>query len=79
MRNGLHLVPRRQPQEEQTSESFLTEAVEFWEERYDRKMSREDARQITENLAGFFGVLEGWQTAEAAAGLTAEIRHNKAA
>jgi len=62
MSSGLHVVPRppRAP-DDQPSEAFLREAVEFWQARSGRKVSREDARQITENLTGFFSVLERWR------------------
>jgi hypothetical protein len=62
MSKRLHAVqPDQQAADRRRSESFLQETVEFWQARSGRKLSREDARQITENLTGFFRVLEGWR------------------
>jgi hypothetical protein len=63
MSNRLHLVPRRQAQESKAAEGFLDETIEFWQARSPRNLSREDARQITENLTGFFQILERWDDA----------------
>lgn len=35
-----------------------------WEARSNRRFTAEDRRQITENLAGFFEILCGWQRDE---------------
>ena len=37
---------------------------QIWQPRLGRDLSREDARQIVENLTGFFGVLAEWSRAE---------------
>ena len=42
------------------SDKFLNETVAFWQPRMRRDLSQEDARQITENLSGFFQVLLEW-------------------
>lgn len=58
-RDVLHLDGRSP--DRSSSECVLDEAIEFWEGRLGRKLSREDARQIIENLTGFFRVLDRWQ------------------
>lgn len=35
-----------------------------WQPRLGRDLSREDARQITENVTGFFSILAEWSRAE---------------
>ena len=42
------------------SDEFLDETIKFWQPRMQRDLSREDARQITENLSGFFRLLLEW-------------------
>jgi hypothetical protein len=39
---------------------FLDQAREFWQRRTGRPLTREDARQITENITGFFAILGEW-------------------
>lgn len=46
---------------------MIDEAVAFWQKRSKRKLSREDGREIVENLTGFFRVLQEWDRAERAA------------
>ena len=38
--------------------------IETWQPRLDRDLNREDARQIVENVTGFFSVLAEWSRAE---------------
>jgi hypothetical protein len=38
--------------------------IAIWEPRAARKLSREDARQIIENITGFFAILAEWWRAE---------------
>ena len=50
------------------SDDFRDETITFWQPSYpDRTLTREDARQIIQNVAGFFSVLRGWAEAEAVA------------
>jgi hypothetical protein len=44
----------------QHSDKFLDETIKFWQPRLKRDLSCEDARQITENLSGFFRLLLEW-------------------
>jgi hypothetical protein len=44
---------------------FIDETVAFWQQRTKRKLTREDGREIIENMTGFFRVLLEWDRAEA--------------
>jgi hypothetical protein len=43
-----------------SSEQHLREAIEFWQPLSERRLSQEDARQITHNVVGFFSLLSAW-------------------
>ena len=43
---------------------FIEETRAFWQSRTDRVLSREDAREIIENMTGFFRVLMEWDRAK---------------
>jgi hypothetical protein len=43
---------------------FLEETRAFWQSRTDRVLTREDAREIIENMTGFFRVLLEWDRAK---------------
>jgi hypothetical protein len=45
-------------------QQFLEQTQRFWQERTDRPLSVEDARQIAANLTGLFQVLAEWAAAE---------------
>ena len=45
-------------------QSDRPDAAEVWQPRLGRDLSREDARQIAENVTGFFAVLAEWSRAE---------------
>lgn len=49
---------------EKTKEDFIYETLKLWQSRTPRQLDREDARQISENIAGFFGLLLEWENAE---------------
>lgn len=49
---------RAEPSEVGTD--FLDETIAFWQPRTDRMLSREDARQIAENVTGFMRLLHEW-------------------
>lgn len=43
------------------SDEFLDETIRVWQPRCpDKKLTREDAREITTNMVGFFKVLMEW-------------------
>jgi len=43
---------------------FLDETIAIWQPRAKRTLTREDAREIIENVTGFFAVLREWDRAE---------------
>ena len=47
-----------------TDQKLLESTIAFWQPRAGRSLNEEDARQILENLRGFFAVLDGWDRAE---------------
>lgn len=46
------------------SAPFLDETIQFWQPRSERPLTREDAREIVENMTGFFSILHEWLEAE---------------
>jgi hypothetical protein len=52
--------------------SLLDETIATWQPRASRPLTREDARQIIENMTGFFNVLRDWDRAERAAAAESE-------
>ena len=46
------------------SDKFLDEAVDHWQPRLRRSLSREDARTIAANLLGLFQLLDEWDKAD---------------
>jgi hypothetical protein len=42
----------------------VTDRTQVWQPRLGRDLSREDARQIAENVTGFFAILAEWSRAE---------------
>jgi hypothetical protein len=46
------------------NDSLIEQTRRLWHSRLGRDVSREDARQIVENVTGFFGVLAEWSQAE---------------
>lgn len=71
-RHTLAEPPEPEPPEQATScngssaasEQFLDETIKFWTPLMGRAVTREDARQIRQNLLGFFRKLQEWQTNE---------------
>jgi hypothetical protein len=45
-------------------DNFTDDTVKFWQSFMRREVSREDARQIAENVSGFFRVLVDWDATE---------------
>ena len=54
------------PGRPETNEALVDLTLEVWQPLYQRQLSREDARQIAENLTGFFRVLLRWKAMSAA-------------
>jgi hypothetical protein len=53
---------------------FIDQTVAFWQKRSKRQLTREDGREIIENMTGFFRILQEWDRAERAAQKEAEKR-----
>ncbi len=49
---------------EAANDNLIDRTIETWQPRFDRNLSREDARQIVENVTGFFSILAEWSRAE---------------
>ena len=45
-------------------ESLLDATLAVWQPRADRELTKEDARQIVENVVGFFDVLATWSVVD---------------
>jgi hypothetical protein len=54
----------RRNQREDPKPDLKEQTVAFWSNRTGREISQEDARQIIENVTGFFQVLFEWEKAE---------------
>jgi hypothetical protein len=48
-----------------SNDNFVDRTIALWRHRLGREVSRENARQITENVTGFFSVLNAWSRREA--------------
>lgn len=46
------------------NDNLIDRTRQVWQPRIGRDLSREDARQITENVTGFFALLVEWSRAE---------------
>ncbi len=46
------------------NDNLIDHTIETWQWRIDRDLSCEDARQIVENVTGFFSVLAEWAREE---------------
>jgi hypothetical protein len=46
------------------STAFLDETIKFWQPQSERILTREDAREMVENVTGFFNILHEWYEAE---------------
>ncbi len=68
-----------QQQEKQAGQDDgLEETLQVWEPIAGRKLTREDARQIRENLVGYFQLLIEWDAAEKARQEEGEIEDRAA-
>jgi hypothetical protein len=59
-RASAHPLPFR-PRPDLLKNPFLDETIAFWQPRSERALNREDAREIVENLTGFFELLREWE------------------
>ena len=49
---------------EESKKQLLERTKQFWQPYYQKALSDEDARQIIENMTGFFKVLKEWEEKE---------------
>ena len=42
------------------NDNLIDRTIALWQPRLGRELSREDARQIAENVTGFFSILHEW-------------------
>jgi hypothetical protein len=49
------------------NDNLINRTIGLWQSRGRRTLSHEDARQIVENVTGFFSILHEWSRAEAVA------------
>jgi hypothetical protein len=52
---------------EPANDNLINQTIGLWQSRCRRDLSREDARQIVENVTGFFSILHEWSRAESVA------------
>jgi hypothetical protein len=45
------------------NDNLIDRTIALWQPRVGRDLSREDARQIAENVTGFFSILHEWSRA----------------
>ena len=45
------------------NDNLIDRTIALWQSRLRRDVSREDARQIAENVTGFFSILREWSSA----------------
>jgi hypothetical protein len=43
---------------------FIDQTIAIWQPRSERRLTREDGREIIENISGFFRILQEWDRAE---------------
>jgi hypothetical protein len=48
----------------EANDNLINRTCQVWQARTGRDLSREDARQIAENVTGFFAILAEWSRAE---------------
>jgi hypothetical protein len=70
------------------NDNLINRTIGLWQSRGRRTLSHEDARQIVQNVTGFFSILHEWSRAEAVAAAndnrdrspfhgTCEVRHDR--
>ncbi|MCI0613814.1 hypothetical protein L0244_12590 [bacterium] len=45
---------------------FLEKTIRVWQPHYKKKLTQEDAREIAQNLSGFYRILAEWDAKEKA-------------
>jgi hypothetical protein len=49
------------------NDNLIEQTISVWQPRLGREISREEARQVLENVTGFFSILREWSRDEALA------------
>jgi uncharacterized coiled-coil DUF342 family protein len=49
---------------ETAKDKIIERTLEIWQPRTSRKLTREDGRQMVENISGFFDTLSDWEAKE---------------
>jgi hypothetical protein len=49
-------------------DDFIEQTIAIWQKRTDRRLTRDDGREIIENISGFFTILQEWERKERTAG-----------
>ncbi|ESX17944.1 MULTISPECIES: hypothetical protein [unclassified Mesorhizobium] len=57
---GRQIEPGPSSRTRAVDDAFLERTVQLFEARTGRSLSKEDARQIVENVSGFFRILAEW-------------------
>jgi hypothetical protein len=60
------------------NDNLFDRTREVWKPRLGRNLSREDARQIAENVTGFFSILAEWSRAERPVPASDTAKHSTA-
>jgi len=53
---------------------LINQTMTVWQPRSNHKLSREDSKQIVENMVGFINILKEWETHQAREKIE-EVRH----
>jgi hypothetical protein len=64
---------------DEVPDNLLDQTLKVWQPRTSRKLTREDARQIIENVNGFFRILLEWELASQQKAAAAEPQLTAAA
>jgi hypothetical protein len=59
------------------NDNLIEQTRQLWQPRLGRDLSREEARQVAENVTGFFAILAEWSRAERLAAANDNIAHAK--
>jgi hypothetical protein len=60
------------------NDNLINRTISLWQSRAQRDLSTEDARQITENIIGFFTILSEWSRSETSRAANDNTLHVKA-
>jgi hypothetical protein len=61
---ALNKQKSKDTQKSNAAPDLLDETRRVWQPQTDRVLTREDAREIVENIVGFFDILHEWDKAE---------------